>query len=162
MKKPISPQRQASQTTNAQHSQGPRTDTGKAHSSQNSVRHGLAAKKFCVPRADLEEFERFCAETIRSLDPVGFEEEKLARAIALDEFRLDRGRSMEGEIFLLNIGEGMDRDVWLTHGKNISLLSTYMARIQKLLRENKAELAAKQAARKAAEAETAEAEAAKA
>ena len=40
------------------HSTGPRTEQGKAHSSQNAVKHGLFAKTIFIQGESQEEFDR--------------------------------------------------------------------------------------------------------
>jgi hypothetical protein len=54
-KRPVSERKAAANRANAQHSTGPRTPEGKAHSSLNSLRHGILARAAFNPAIDGEE-----------------------------------------------------------------------------------------------------------
>ena len=56
---------------NAQFSTGPRTDEGKARSSQNARKHGLTAKQLAISPQDQEEFEDVLASYQREINPTG-------------------------------------------------------------------------------------------
>ena len=151
----MSPQKQASQRANAQLSSGPRTAEGKARSSQNSTRHSLCSKKFLVAPEDRAEFNLHYNELLAALAPKGAIESKLAEAIVIDEWRLTRARTLESEIFARSHMKSKDgffagAETWLAHAKELALLTLYEQRINRVLVRNKAELEAKQAARKAA------------
>src|SRR5690349_13049420 len=64
-----SPARAAANAANAQLSTGPRTEEGKANSSRNSLKYGLASdQNFIVPGED-EEFEELHKSLIENLAP---------------------------------------------------------------------------------------------
>ena len=153
----MSPQKQSAQKLNATFSTGPRTEVGKAQSSQNRVTHGLCAKKHFIHPSQRPEFERHYNEMLAALAPVGAEEAQLSEAIILDQYRLARARDLENEIFIKGIADAKDQvfpgaEAWSKNAKDLALLTLYSQRIHRVLIRNQADLAAKQAARKAAEA----------
>jgi hypothetical protein len=152
----MSPQKQALQAHIAGRATGPRTEEGKAISSQNRLTHGLCAKKYAIHPSQRPEFERHYNEMLAALAPVGAEEVQLAEAIILDQYRMARSRELENEIFVKGIAEAREAicpsaDTWAKNSKDLALLSLYMQRIHRVLIRNQADFAAKQAARKAAE-----------
>ena len=54
---------------NAQHSTGPRTETGKAASSQNALKHGLTAKTVLLPGEDEAAYRKMCEGMFESFAP---------------------------------------------------------------------------------------------
>ena len=159
----MSPQKHAAQIANSKLSHGPRTVEGKARSSRNGYVHGFASAKHFISPHDREEFNRHCDAMVEALAPVGIEEEQLADSIAIDQFRWNRLRALENEIFCLGYDEAgrhpaSNAKTWERQAKNLALLSLYEQRISRSLTRLKAELAAKQAARKAAEAAESKAE----
>jgi hypothetical protein len=56
---------------NAQHSTGPRTDEGKARSSQNARQHGLSSRTVFVPAGREEEFTTLMQKLFAEVRPVG-------------------------------------------------------------------------------------------
>ena len=152
----MSPQKHAAQIGNAQRSSGPRTEKGKLRSAGNSTRHGLASRKLHLicPR-DRADFDRHCAEMLAALAPEGPVERQLADSVVLDQWRLTRARALENEIFAQGYMRAKDEvfpaaDTWTVQAKNLSLLTLYEQRINRVLGRNMAELEARQAARKAA------------
>lgn len=153
----MSPQKQLAQKLNATFSTGPRTEAGKTQSSQNRVTHGLCAKKHAIHPSQRPEFERHYNEMLAALEPVGAEEAQLSEAIILDQYRLARARDLENEIFIKGMADAKDQlcpiaETWAKNAKDLALLTLYSQRIHRVLIRNQADLAAKQAARKAAEA----------
>ena len=51
--------------SNAQHSTGPRTDEGKAASSQNARKHGLSGKLMLKTKAEIDRYQKRIAEVAR-------------------------------------------------------------------------------------------------
>jgi hypothetical protein len=152
----MSPQKQALKAQIAGGATGPRTEEGKAVSSQNRLTHGLCAKKYAIHASQRPEFERHYNEMLAALAPVGAEEIQLAEAIILDQYRMARSRELENEIFVKGIAEAGDAlcpsaETWAKNAKDLALLSLYAQRIHRVLIRNQADFAAKQAARKTAE-----------
>ena len=84
---------------NALKSTGPRTAAGKAASSQNALRHGLAARAAVVPGEDPADLRRFRAELVAALAPRDGREEVLAEAAAEAAWRLRRVWRAEAALF---------------------------------------------------------------
>jgi len=59
----------AANRQNAQSSTGPRTDAGKAASSQNAMKHGATSSTVVLAFEDPAEFERIHAEFVKQLQP---------------------------------------------------------------------------------------------
>ena len=156
----MSPQKQLSQKLNALLSTGPRTEEGKAISSQNRVTHGLCSKKYAIHPSQRPEFERHYDEMLAALAPVGAEEAQLAESIILDQYRMARARDLENEIFAKGISDAEcsffgSAETWAKHAKELALLTLYSQRIHRVLIRNQADFAAIQATRKATESKTA-------
>ena len=82
---------------NAKKSTGPRTEEGKARSSQNSLRHGLLARDAVLPGEDPAEFDRQLSTLEDDIRPANSLEFALVRQIADAEYRLRRlGRLESG------------------------------------------------------------------
>ena len=69
--------RRAANSANAQKSTGPRTDEGKAKSSQNARKHGLTSAKPSVPDDLRPRFEEMVEDYMNEIAPVGTVEETL-------------------------------------------------------------------------------------
>ena len=63
---------------NAKKSTGPRTETGKAVSSHNSMKHGLTAQTVLLPGEDEAAYQKLCADTFDDWSPVKEQEKALA------------------------------------------------------------------------------------
>jgi hypothetical protein len=152
---------------NALKSTGPRTKEGKATSRLNARRHGLTGQFFCLSEGDWDAYQLFEANLLSDLKPVGHLESQLAISIVQDEWRLNRSRGTENNVFAQGHDEfapGIDantpnveaalamaktsqsRERYLT---NIAL---YETRIGRMIAKNEKRLKELQAERKAAEA----------
>jgi len=80
---------------NSQLSTGPRTEEGKARSSQNSLKHGVFAKTIVLPGESQEEFDALLAGLRKDHKPEGETESNLVRGLAEIQWRLDRLRRYE-------------------------------------------------------------------
>lgn len=83
---------------NAQASTGPRTDTGKATSAKNAVRHGLTARAIVIPGEDPEEFAQFHSDFCARLRPADAVETLLVDRIVACAWRLQRIVRIEREV----------------------------------------------------------------
>jgi hypothetical protein len=84
---------------NALRSTGPRSETGRAIASRNSLKHGLTAERVILFDEQREEFERFYAELIAALKPRGPIEDQLAERVAINAWRLRRAYRVESGLF---------------------------------------------------------------
>ena len=77
---------------------GPRTDAGKARSSQNAVKHGIFSQNPVIPGENAAEWDVFRQEIVQSHAPIGLLETELAERIALQMWRLRRVARYEAEL----------------------------------------------------------------
>jgi hypothetical protein len=71
---------------NAQHSTGPRTETGKAASSQNALKHGLTAKTILLPGEDA--YRKMCEGMFEKFAPACTPEQELVQLLCDTQWRL--------------------------------------------------------------------------
>ena len=91
----------AANRRNARRSTGPRSAAGKAASSANALRHGLAAARAVVlPDEDGEAYEGLRQGVIADLDPADTLQAALAQRIVVLLWRLDRAARLEAELFV--------------------------------------------------------------
>ena len=89
----------AANIENASHSTGPRTEEGKARSSQNAVKHGLTSnKRLLLPDEDEEDFRRFEAELKHTYMPLNYIEAELVDDIISIQWRRKRAAALEARI----------------------------------------------------------------
>jgi len=82
---------------NARKSTGPRTAKGKAAASKNAVKHGLFASDNVVSCENQADFDRFRAELLAELAPVGLVELMLAERVVSLSWRLKRAERMHSQ-----------------------------------------------------------------
>ncbi|HKT17771.1 MAG TPA: hypothetical protein VJR47_07000 [Stellaceae bacterium] len=85
----------AANRRNALKSTGPQTETGKAASAQNALRHGLTARKLACEGERQADFAAFAGALRRDLAPIGEVEEQLAEHVILAAWRLRRAARAE-------------------------------------------------------------------
>ncbi len=122
---------------NAQLSTGPSTPEGKAASSANATRHGLAGTRFALlPNEDPEEFSRLLASIKAEFRPAGGHETFLVEQMANARWRLSRIERLEAEAFERILTEPRDRedspdgrilDVLASNGNILEKLQRYAA-----------------------------------
>ena len=143
MKTAISEKQHAANQANALHSTGPRTESGKAASRLNGLKHGLTGEMRLMPHEDQAEYERRSTGIIESMAPANELELRIAVSIADDYWRIDRIRNMEAfsmdQVFLNN-DPAMIRQ--------LQLFSIYEARLNRNIRNNQAEYRKLQAERR--------------
>ena len=97
----------AANTANAQASTGPRTEAGKAISSQNGITHGLFASGDFVRPSDKATYDQLNAELTRELSPAGLLETNLVAEIRRAMWRLRRCGEVESHLAIyLDNGQG--------------------------------------------------------
>jgi len=84
--------------SNAQHSTGPRTAAGKHRSSQNALRHGLAAQSVVVPAEDEAQYQQLCGKFFDEYKPATATEATMVQLLADTSWRLNRITRLEDEI----------------------------------------------------------------
>jgi hypothetical protein len=84
---------------NAKLSTGPRTDDGKARSSMNGFKHPWLGVSTIMTEEDKLAMKEFVSAYIEDLAPVGAAEIQLAHTLAMDNWRLNRIKGVEENIF---------------------------------------------------------------
>jgi hypothetical protein len=153
-------------TRNAQKSTGPRTDAGKNVARFNARRHGLTGQFYLISEGDEKAYGHFEATLLEKLQPVGPCETQIAISIIQDEWRLNRSRSTEHNIYgqgHLHHAEQIGTDspniqvaatgaeTWKEDVRAFSNIALYETRIHRMMARNEKRLQDLQQARKAAE-----------
>jgi hypothetical protein len=164
-----SPSQIEANRANAEHSTGPATAAGKATTRFNALRHGLTSQVACMSWEDRDAFNQFCAALVMEYKPDGVIEIQLAQAVAEDNWRLNRARAIEHNIFALGHStaapnaEGDNPQIEaalaqaqtsVDQGKAFALITLYEQRINRNLKSNLERLREAQAERRAARART--------
>jgi hypothetical protein len=152
----------AANRANAEKSTGPKTPETKAISAMNALRHGLTGQVNLMPNEDREAHDKFCAAIVGSLFPEGALEIQFAQSVAEDNWRANRARAIETNMFAIgNIGIGTDlghpeinaavnaAEVFSVAAHKFQLLSLYMQRTNRDMQKSLDRLAALQTDRKA-------------
>jgi len=145
-------------------STGPTTPAGKDRSKLNALRHGLSGQTVLMPWEDREAYQAHCASYLKTLAPVGDIETQAAQGIADDQWRLNRARAVDTNMFALGHFDYLAEtghsqiDAALTtarvfrdHSKVFVNLSLYEQRINRSLEKNFDRLEALQQARRTQE-----------
>ncbi len=152
----------AANRANAEKSTGPKTPETKAVSAMNALRHGLTGQVNLMPDEDREAHDKFCAAIVESLAPEGALEIQFAQAVAEDNWRMNRGRAIETNMFALgNLymrtalgnpeikGAISAAETFAEDPKKFQLLSLYMQRTNRDMQKTLDCLTALQTDRKA-------------
>jgi hypothetical protein len=121
---------------NSLHSTGPATETGKAASSRNAVRHGLTSKQIVMPGEDPAEYDALRESLIEQFAPAGEIERTLVEEIAAGSWRLARARRHETAILKKLVGDAKDPDeafaeLFLEKPKEVERLLRYITTIER-------------------------------
>jgi hypothetical protein len=148
----LDPQTQAP-TPQPRKATGPTTPEGKNHPRLNALRHGLAGQTVLMPWEDREAYQAHCAAIIQELAPFGQLETQCAQGIADDQWRLNRARAVDTNMFALGqfdyapLTGDQQADAALNaarafrdHSKAFGNLSLYEQRISRSLEKNFARL----------------------
>jgi hypothetical protein len=162
---PTSPNRFAANRLNAAKSTGPRSDSGKARSSQNARRHGLTAQITVMTEEDRVAHDKFTQAMVAELAPVGEMETFHAAAAAEEAWRLHNARAQCNNIVAIGHFDGTgDRyeaehpeihtaitaaTVMRDRAKTLELLSLYEQRIHRSFQKHYDQLRKLQAERQA-------------
>src|SRR5579864_5293617 len=93
-----SPARQTANAANARLSTGPRTEEGKARSSQNARQHGLTAAQLVIAAEDREEFDELHTQLQADIRPQGTVQQILFDQLVSAAWNLRRIPRMEAEL----------------------------------------------------------------
>src|SRR5271154_5320753 len=95
----------AANRANSEKSTGPKTLETKGISCMNALRHGMTGQVNLMPDEDREAHDKFCAAIVECLTPEGALEVQFAQSAAEDNWRANRGRAIETNMFAVgNIG----------------------------------------------------------
>jgi hypothetical protein len=94
---------------NGAKSHGPITPEGKARSSANSRRHGLASASILMDGESAEDFQQLRADFLNQFHPQTAVETDLVDVMAIARWRLRRLLAIEAHLFDLEILERMDQ-----------------------------------------------------
>jgi hypothetical protein len=134
---------------NAQLSTGPRTEEGKAKSAMNGFQSPFTALTEIMTDDERIAKNEFIAAYIKDLDPLGPVEYQLAYTLALDNWRLNRIKAAEENIFAwgyaaepgLDAGTGIPKVEaafahalsYMTHAERIDKISLYESRLSRVI-----------------------------
>ena len=96
---PISDKQLAANRANAKKSTGPHTPKGKAACEMNGFQHGFTGLAVVMTNEDREAMNAFITPYVQRLNPIGEIELQLAETIAHDNFRLNRLKAVEENMF---------------------------------------------------------------
>jgi hypothetical protein len=151
---------------NAEKSTGPKTPETKAISARNALRHGMTGQINLMPNEDREAHDKFCAAIVESLAPEGALEIQFSQSVAEDNWRANRGRAIETNMFAVgnltvgNMGTGTDlghpeidaaanaAEVFSEAAHKFQLLSLYMQRTNRDMQKSLDRLTALQTDRR--------------
>jgi hypothetical protein len=88
---------------NAQHSTGPKTESGKQKSALNALRHGLTGQIIVLPSDDLEAYQRHIKSFTDEYQPKGATEATLVQTLADTAWRIHRVSALENNLLTLGI-----------------------------------------------------------
>jgi hypothetical protein len=105
-RRPASAHQIAVNRANAAKSTGPASPEGKASSSQNAVKHGLAASRFTVVRVeDRAELEELRANLLHCYRPVNSQELEALDCMARARLSMRRAAQLEASLFTTSINQ---------------------------------------------------------
>ena len=85
--------------TNGAKSHGPKTEAGRARSSQNALKHGFSAQTIVLPSEDPAEFQQLLTAYLDDFHPAGPVELDLVHQMVAAKWRLHRLAIIETELF---------------------------------------------------------------
>jgi hypothetical protein len=128
---------------NAQHSTGPKTESGKQRSSLNALRHGLTSQIVVMPTEELEAYQLHLKSFTEEYDPQGATESNLVQALADASWRLNRVVALETNLLMAGDLE--------SQAKALANLSMHSQRLSRQFERTVTQLRALQQIRRAEE-----------
>ena len=110
-----SPAQAAANLANAQNSTGPRTDAGKATSSQNALKFGFTAKTVLLPGEDEAAYRKMCEGMFASFSPDCIPEKELIQLLCDTQWRLQRCGRIEAAIMSADVIDFKAADIMSKH-----------------------------------------------
>jgi hypothetical protein len=138
--------------------------SGQQHCRITAFRHETTGQFYAMSHEDRVAFNAHCEGIIEDFQPANYRERWLATSIAEDQWRLNRARALESNIFAIGMSSPMiDVDagspeadaaisqarVWLADGKKLQMLALYEQRIRRSIEKNEKQLKELQTERKA-------------
>ncbi|MBL8217144.1 MAG: hypothetical protein JNK87_40865 [Bryobacterales bacterium] len=125
---------------NAQHSTGPKTDAGKASSSQNATTHGLTSKYTIVLPGQEEDFAKLSESLTGAFQPEGAYEELLFKQILHAAWNMERCRKAEFDLQAAVAGPGTDILTVQANYAQLKLIALYHSRAERSMAQAAREL----------------------
>jgi hypothetical protein len=155
--------RAARNRANAQHSTGPRSNSGKKASSFNAIKHNLTGQSLILQPDEFEAYDRLTKALREELEPKTEMERQTVQKIIDTNFRLNRIAGLENNMLNFGLWENQAEtqsderlDVmkaqtlaWMERAKSFDLLGRYESRLAKQLLAFTRELERLQSNRKA-------------
>jgi len=125
---------------NAQHSTGPRTEEGKASSSQNARTHGLLSQSLIILPGQESDFEALSTGLTEELEPFGAFENLLFNNILHAAWNQHRCRLAERQLYLQAAKPDLDPILNEEIRQQLKLVQTYGSRAERSFKSAVAEL----------------------
>jgi len=119
--------RATANAANASLSTGPRTETAKARSSRNAIKHGLTSKHLVIAPGEEEEFAELHDSLLEQLAPEGALEMGLFNMLAHAAWNLQRFRALEAQLMVNGLDSLLDERT----AKTLDRLQRYAASNQR-------------------------------
>ena len=129
-----SPAQAAANLANAQNSTGPRTDAGKAASSQNALKFGFTAKTILLPGEDEAAYRKMCEGMFERFAPAAAPEQELVQLLCDTQWRLQRCGRIEAAILSAEAPDFKALDIMSRHEARLKKqYSTTLKEAQELI-----------------------------
>jgi len=92
----------AANRANAAKSTGPKPES-REKTKMNALRHGMTGQINLMPEEDRDAHDIFCKGIVESLSPEGALEFQFAQSVAEDNWRMNRGRAIETNMFAVGL-----------------------------------------------------------
>lgn len=125
---------------NAQHSTGPKTEAGKASSSQNATAHGLTSKYIIVLPGQEEDFANLSESLTAAFQPEGAYEELLFKQILHAAWNMERCRKAEFDLQAAVSSPGTDILTIQANYAQLKLIALYHSRAERSMAQAAREL----------------------
>ena len=123
----------AANQANAQHSTGPRTETGKAAAAQNARKHGLSGKSFVILPGQEEAFADFESGLRAEFQPEGMYQGILFNEILHAAWNLERCHNAEAQLHAEAADPNIDPLLVEANASKLRLIALYASRAERSL-----------------------------